>query len=90
MNINLNQIVAAMLMPVTDFLKKQGIWDILVKIYEVLSGIISSLWSWLGYSVDTKRTLDFLVIFLKFVLNIFLTLFDVLSKIVTWLLQLFK
>lgn len=90
MNIDLTKMIAVILAPVTDFLKKEGLWDILVKIYEVLSGIVSNLGSWLGYNVDSKSALNFLVVLLKFVLNIFLMLFDILSKIVQWVLQYLK
>ena len=88
MNIDVTKIIAAMLTPVTDFLKQQGIWDTLVKIYQIVSGIVLNLWGWLENNIGTQKILDLLVTFLKFILNIFLTLFDVLSKLVNWLLHI--
>lgn len=90
MNIDITKIIAAILAPVTDFLKQQGIWDTLVKIYQIVSGIVLSLWGWLDNNIGTQKILDLLVVFLKFILNIFLTLFDVLSQIVNWLLHIIK
>lgn len=90
MNIDITKIIAAILAPVTDFLKQQGIWDTLVKIYQIVSGIVLNLWGWLGNNIGTQKILDLLVVFLKFILNIFLTLFDVLSQIVNWLLHIVK
>ena len=88
MNIDVTKIIAAMFAPITDFLKQQGIWDTLVKIYQIVSGIVLNLWGWLENNVGTQKILDLLVVFLKFILNIFLTLFDILSKLVNWLLHI--
>ena len=88
--IDLTKIIASVFSPAVDFLKQHGVWDTLVKVYGIVSGTATSLWSWLHSSADIQTVANLAVSFLKFVLNIFLTLFNVLSNIATWILHLFK
>lgn len=90
MNINLGAILTTILAPVINFLKDKGLWDTLVKIYEIISGVVINLWNWLNANADLKKIVDLAVPFLKFVLNVFLTFLDVLSRIINWVLGLFK
>ncbi len=89
-NIDINKLILSILAPVIDFLKQHNLWDSLVKIYQLISGIVINLWAWLENNIGTQKLLDFLITFIKFVLNIFLTLFNVLSQIVNWALHLLK
>ncbi len=89
-NIDINKLISSILAPVIDFLKRNNIWDTLVNIYQLVYGLVINLWSWLGNNIGTQRILDFLITFTKFILNIFLTLFSVLSQIVNWALHLLK
>lgn len=88
--IDFTKILATLLAPVTDYLKQHGVWDPLVKIYVIIAGVVTSLWSWLSSNIDTRNATEIGVSFLKFILNIFLTLFGALSNIATWMLHLFK
>jgi uncharacterized membrane protein YqaE (UPF0057 family) len=88
--IDLTKIIASIIVPITDFLKQKGLWDITVNLYNLVSGTIIALWSWLNSNIGLHNMSDLIVSFIKFVLNIFLTLFSVLSNIVTWILHLFK
>jgi hypothetical protein len=90
MNINLSSLLATIFSPVISYLKEKGLWDTLVSIYDTVSGIVTSLWSWLSANVDLGKVVNWIVPLIKFSLNIFLTLLDVLSKIINWVLGLFK
>ena len=88
--IDFTKIIASIFSPAVEYFKQHGVWDPMVKIYQLIYGVTTSLWSWLNANVDMQKVTDVAITFIKFVLNIFLTLFGALSNIATWILHLFK
>ena len=87
---DLTKIIAIIMGPVSDFLKQNNLWDTAVWVYDGLSTITNVIWGWLNQNANASQWTGYVVPFIKFVINIFLTLLDVLAKIGTWVLGLFK
>ncbi len=87
------KVILAALSPVIDFLKQNNLWSMTVSVYDGLSSVINAVMNWLNGNANTSQVsqgVGYIVPFVKFVINIFLTLLDVLTKIATWALHLFK
>ena len=87
------KILLAVLSPVIDFLKQNNLWNMTMSVYDGLSTIGNAIIGWLNHNLtasQTSQSVGYIVPFVKFVINILLTLLDVLTKIATWILGLFK
>ncbi len=87
---DLTKILTTIFGPVIDFLKQNNLWTTAVSVYDGLSTIVGVFWGWLDKNANASQWTGYIVPFVKFIINIFLTLLDVLTKIGTWVLGLFK
>lgn len=90
---DLTKIILAALAPIIEFLKQNNLWSMTLSVYDGLSTIGNAIMGWLNGNVDTSQLSQgagYVVPFIKFVINIFLTLLDVLTKIGVWVLNLLK
>ncbi|MBP6855987.1 MAG: hypothetical protein KBC26_03425 [Candidatus Pacebacteria bacterium] len=87
--IDIIDIIKSVFKPVIDWLGDQGLWDPLVKLYGVFHQIALKIMTWLHIS-GLKEVWEVCVKICKFILNIFVTLLDVLTSIATWVLNILK
>jgi hypothetical protein len=86
------KLLLAALSPIINFLKQNNLWNMTVSVYDGLSTIGNAIMGWLNVNANIpqgSQSVGYIVPFVKFVINIFLTLLDVLTKIGTWALHLF-
>jgi hypothetical protein len=82
--------IASIINQIVDFLKENKIWDSIIWIYRELLSISNAIWKWLSNNIDISWWIKQIIVFIKFVINILLTLLDVIKKIAIWILDLFK
>ncbi|KKS82422.1 MAG: hypothetical protein UV58_C0010G0042 [Candidatus Wolfebacteria bacterium GW2011_GWC1_43_10] len=87
---NFKQFLALVFTPVVDFLKKEGVWDELVIIYNILAGLSKAAFLWLNSAIVVGDVIQVVLAFLKFIVRLFIILFNVLIDIFTWIFNLFK
>jgi len=78
------QLMLTALSPVVAFLKSVGLWDNLVRLYDVVRPMFSNIFSWIGDHIGFQNITYFLVSFAKLVINIFIVLFEIIAKAVNW------
>ena len=83
------QLILTALSPVVAFLKSVGLWDDLVRLYDVVHPVFSNIFSWIGDHIGFQNITDFLISFAKLVINIFIVLFEIIVKGVSWVAGLF-
>ena len=81
----LSAMLSQLLAPIVTFLKDQGVWQYLVKIYEFLRGPVSSLFGWVSNHINVKDVIAFVVAAVKFIINLFIALFHIIVDIVHWI-----
>jgi hypothetical protein len=83
------QLILTALSPIIAFLKSIGVWDDLTRIYNTVSPVFSSIFSWIGSHLGFKSMADLFVSFIRLVIDIFIVLFDIIVKAVNWVGGLF-
>jgi len=79
-NTNFKEVIG----PIIDFLKNNGLWNIL----ETLWGLVSQFFTMVANWLDLKwsgNILELLISFLRFAINIFIVLFNILIDVFRWI-----
>lgn len=90
MNLDWNNFFSTIFQPVVEFLQKEGLWDSALKIYYFFLEILRTLFTWIDANILTKNIWEFILTFLKFVVELVVVIFNVLVNIFHWIEALVK
>lgn len=85
MNLDWSKFFTTVFEPLVEFLKKEGLWDGLSKILYFLYDIFKTLFSWIDSNIMTQNIWDFLLSFLKFIVELIVVIFNVFVNIFHWI-----